>query len=476
MLFCNARRSMGECMPSQSQRGLHAALAIMGVLVAAQACQAAEPAAASAKKPDWIGLDNLLWAGDYEKAAKAADDIATALKPNRRDPEFVPESIGFFRSLLRRGFAEFRLGRLDAAAATLDQARRIPRDAEFRRLLAAETRGGNAKVAALLVALDINLVELLDLQMAILVERLRQANASPDAHDPRQDDKEAELRAQVGDWLDDLDKLGKTAGDARKSLAERLEKAGASMLSSPYNRALVGGFRPAVIAGGKALALGRLPFGDPRPAKGAPPPAGEGVTGPALLDDARSHLEAAVTALDEAVAAVAPNGMAALKPDQTIEVLLMREELCVREGEVLLDAGDPSGARERFVQATELVKQIATLRKLKHPETHPDQFLPLVRCAEAMLEEARRDTDAGDPTRGRKALVEAAKRLSLAADLPFPKQHPLQAALLDLQAQVEEGLAQVEERIPGTDAASAAARRLRRSLERAAVSSDVVSP
>lgn len=472
-------RAMTDEVAGGPRRGLRAALVIVCLVLAGIPCLGADPPAVSEKKPDWAGLESLLWSGDYEKAAAAADDIATVLKPKRRDVDFVAESIGFFRALLRRGFAEFRLGRLDDAAATLEQARRIPRDAEFKRLLGIETRSLNAKAVTLLVSLNINFVELLDLQMLILVERLRLASLERDAGGPPSDDKEATLRAQVGDWLDDLDKLGKTAGEARKSLAETIERAGSSMLASPYNQALIGGFRPAMIAGGTALALSRLPFGDPRPAAAAPPPKDEGPSGPAgpkLLETARRELAAAATALEEAVAAAAPTGVAALKPPQTIEMLLLREELCVREGEVLLDSGDPTASRERFTKAMELVKQIATLRKLTNAESHPDLFPPLVGCAEAMLREAQRDTAGGEPSRGRQALVEASKLLTRAEGLPFPKQHPLHATLPGLQARVEEGLSQVGELIPGADAATAAARRLRRSLDGAAVSSDVVSP
>jgi len=459
-----------------------AALAATCFALAGLPCLAADPPAASEKKPDLAMLDSLLGAGDYEKAAAAADDLVTLLKPKRRDADFVAESIGVFRALLRRGFAELRLGRLDDAAAALEQARRIPRDTEFKRLLGIETRSMNAKAVALLVSLNINFVELLDLQMLILVERLRLANLELAAEGPPSDEREATLRAQVGDWLDDLDKLGKTAGEARKSLAESIERAGSSMLASPYNRALVGGFRPAVIAGGTALELSRLPFGDPRSATSTPPEDEESkkekqdIVRPDWLAEARRELSAAATVLDEAVAAAAPSGVAALKPQQTIEMLLMREELLVLEGEVLLDAGDPTGGRERFTKATELVKQIATLRKLANAESHPDLFPPLVRCAEALLREAQRDTEGGDPTRGRQALVEASKLLTRAAGLSFPKQHPLRATLPGLQARAEEGLSQVGELIPGADAATAAARRLRRSLEGAAVSSDVVSP
>ena len=454
----------------------HAALAGACIVLAGLVCQAVEPAATTAKKPDWTGLESLLRAGDYERAATAADEIATALKPKRRDPDFVAQSIGFFRALMRRGFAEFRLGRLDDAAATFEQARRIPRDSEFKRLLAAEARGANARVANMLVPLDVDLVELLDLQMLVILERLRRANLQPAAAAARSQEEEEAFRKQVGDWLDDLDTLAKTAGEARKSLEERLDKAAPVVLASPRNRALVGRFPLSLVAGIRSLELSRLPFGDPRSAANAPADAAPGPTGREWLAESRRQLADAAAALDEAIAAAAPGGAATLKPDQSIEILQMRAELRIREGEVLLAAGDSSGSSQRFAQATDYFEQIAALRKLPQPKSHPDLFRPLVLCADAMLIEARRDIEKGDPAQGRQTIVAASALLARAEELPVPEAHPLRPQLLALQTLVGENLAQARARIPGADAADTAARRVRRTLDGAAVSSDLVAP
>lgn len=463
-------------MPWPSRLRPRAALVSVCIMLAGLVCHAVEPAATTAKKPDWAGLESLLWAGDYERAATVADEIATALKPKRRDPEFVPQSIGFFRALMRRGFAEFRLGRLDAAAATFEQARRIPRDSEFKRLLAAETRGANSRVAALLVPLDVDLVELLDLQMLVILERLRLANLQPATAAARSPEQEEVFRKEVGDWLDDLDALAKAAGEARKTLGERLEKASPAMLASPRNRALVGRFPLSLVAGIRSLELSRLSCGDPRSAEATAPEAAPGPTGREWLAESRRQLADAAAALDEAIAAAAPGGAVSLKPDQTIEILLMRAELRIREGEVLLAAGDPPGSRQRLAQAVEFLEQIAALRKLPQPKSHPDLFRPLVRGAEATLAEARREIENGDPAQARQTIVAASKLLARAEELPVQQEHPLRPSLLALQARVGEELAHVGARIPGADAADRAARRLRKTLEGAAISSDLVAP
>ena len=454
----------------------HAVLVGACIMLGGPMCQAVEPAAATAKTPDWAGLESLLRAGDYERAATAADEIATALKPKRREPDFVAQSIGCFRALVRRGVAEFRLGRLDAAAATLEQARRIPRDSEFKRLLAAEARGANSKVANMLVPLEIDLVELLFLRMLVILERLRLANLESAAAATRSPEEEEAFRKHVADWLDDLDALAKSDGEARKSLEDRFDKSAPAVLASPRNRALVGRFPLSFVAGIRSLELSRLPWGDPRSAANTAAEAAPGPTAGEWLAKSRVQLTAAAAALDEAIAAAAPGGAATLKPDQTIEILLFRSELRIREGEVLLAAGDPSGSSQRFMQATDHLEQIATLRKLPQPKSHPDLFRPLVLCADAMLAEARRHVEKGDPAQGRQTIVAASAILTRAEDLPVPQDHPLRPRLLSLQTLVGEDLAQAGAKLPGVEAANAAARRMRRTLDGAAAAIDLVAP
>lgn len=462
-------------MPRQPRWHPYAVVVGVCLLLGGAVCRADEPAGTTAKAADWAALEGLLRAGDYERAATAADAIATAMKPKRREPEFVARSIGFFRALVRRGFAEFRLGRLDAAAATFEQARRIPRDSDFKRLLAIEARGSDAKVANMLVPLDADFVELLLLRRLVILERLRLANPLPPspARSPEEDEA---FRKQVADWLDDLDALAKADGEARKALEERLGKAAPAMLASPRNRAFAGRFSRSLVAGIRSLELSRLPWGDPRSTAGSGAEAAPVATAADWLADSHRQLADAAAALDEAIAAAAPGGVAALKPEQAAEMLLLRSELRIREAEVLRAADDPSGCRQRLAQATDDLEQIATLRKIPEPKSHPDLFRPLVLCADAMLAEARRQVDEGDPSLGRQTIAGASTMLSRAEALSVPEDHPLRSQLLALQGLVSEELAQAGARIPGVEAATAAARRLRRALEGAAPSSDLLAP
>lgn len=457
-------------MPSPtSLRWFAMGIAVCGPLVAGPS-RAAEPGAAVAKKPDWDGLKMLLWTGDYAGAATAADEIATVVEPHRRDPDFLMRSKGFARALMRRGFAECRLGRLDAAAKTFDLAFRTLKDPEFRRVLAMQSRAANAKVALELVDLDIMLVELADLRMGVILERLRAATAGRDADAGHTTDQDAALAAQVAGWLDDLDTLRKNALQARASLTERFGAAGPAVLSSPSNRSLTGPFGLELIAGATAVECRRLE------SRLQTTGTSQSIVTEAAqrdwLGEPRDRFAAAASALDEAVAAAVPGGEASMKPEQRIEFLLMRSGLLLCEGEELLVAGEPAPSRKRFETVVDDLKQIATLRKIPRPEAHPDLFLPLVDLAEATLDEARLQLDAGDPAQARDTTQKAESLLAEADGLPFPTDHPLRAKLARLQARIDEDRAGVNATIPGVDAADTAARRLRRAIDGTACSTD----
>lgn len=438
------------------------------IAIGGLAASAVEPEPA-AKKPDWAGLDALLRAGDYEKAAAAADELTSAEKPKPRDPDFGLRSGELARALMRRGLAELRLGRYDAADATLLESFRVLKNPDFTRVLAAEARRATPQVMGTLVGLDISLVELLDLRAAVILERLRAVGLDRPAAGDMSAEQEAELRERVGGWLDDLDGLEKSATRARKELAERMEKGGDAILASPHNRALVGRFRPAIGAGIRALALGRLPCGDPRSTTGDPAKPADGAARE-RFDEALRHFQDAATALDEAIAAAAPKGVGSMKPEARMEADLMRAEVLAWEGMALLETHEPTQARERFAKVMELQQEATVLRRIPKPEMHPDLFAPLLLTAEAMLDEARAELDAGDSARSRAGVLEASKILARADGLPFPREHPLRGRLASLQARATGDLSAVRATIPGADAADTAARRIRRAIDGAAPS------
>lgn len=422
------------------------------------------PPAADVKKPDGAVLDALLVAGDYEQAAEVADDIAGTIRPKRRDQDFLAGSIGLVRVLMRRGFAELRLGRLDEAAATLEEAYRTFKDRDVQRLLSVQANAANARAMAEIVQVDINWVELLDLRIAVVLERLRFANLEL-AHGPRDADRIAALRDQVGEWLDDLDVLSRNAREARETLAARLAQGGTGVAASPHARALAGRFRPALAAGIGSLELARLPFGDPRTAADEAAATTQATPARDRLADAFKQFAIAATALEEAIAAAAPKGVATLKPDQRIEAALLRESLLGPEAMAHLEAGEPAECRERLAEVMSLRREVGTLRKLPRPDEHPDLFGPLVITAETMIQEARQQLEAGDTARSRAASLEAGKLLARAEALLVSKEHPLSKHLEHLRGSLAATRTAVEARIPGSEAADAAARKLRRAID-----------
>jgi hypothetical protein len=454
-------------MSRPTSRRVVNALAIAWLVAAWSPATALEPNTPAPPKPDWAGLDGLLAEGDYTAAVAAADAIAAAVKPKRRDADFLPRSIELLRALMRRGFAELRLGRLDDAAETLAGAYRTFKDRDLQRLLSLEGRSTNARVLSMLVMVEINSVELLDLRMAVILERLRFLNLELETAGKPSAEREAEIRTQVGEWIRELEVLERNAREAREALAERLARGGESVLASPYNRSLAGKFRPALAAGIRALELGRLPLGPPRSAAGEPESVQEGDTGPAA---AVRHFQEAAAALDEAIAAAAPKGIAGMKPEQRMEAALMRAELLVAEGAALLATGESARGRAQLAQAMTLRQEAAVLRKLRQPAAHPDLFWPMLLSAEVSLDDARQELAAGDAARARSIMLEADALLTRTDQLPLPPEHPLRARLAAVRSRLEATLAAIDAKIPSKDAADAAARRLRRVLDATAAS------
>ncbi|MFM8413666.1 MAG: hypothetical protein ACKOCX_02980, partial [Planctomycetota bacterium] len=170
-------------------------------------------------------------------------------------------------------------------------------------------------------------------------------------------------------------------------------------------------------------------------------------------------------ALDEALAAAAPKGIAALKPEARVEAILLRTDLLNAEAMALLEAGESAKCRGRLTEMMALRQEAATLLKLREAERHPDLFWPLLMSAESLLDDARRELEVGDAARSRTASLEAQKLLERADALSVPADHPLRRHLARLQASIRGTLAAVEAKIPGSDAADAAARRLRRAID-----------
>lgn len=463
--------------PTRAGGGVQRADRWRSAVVLAVACiamvgypgRAADPSPTAGRKIDWSGLDGMLAAGDYAKAVTAVDEIVGTLKPKPRDSDFLARSVDLIRLLMRRGAAELRLGQLDAADATLKQATRLVKDADFRRFVSIETRQANPRSTVALVLLDINMVELLDLRMAVILERLRFRNLGIDVAGGAAEDPAISAADQVGRWLAELEPLEQSAVRARQDLTERFAGGGAAVAGSPYYQSLLGRFRPAIVQGLKSLELGRVEARASGPATDEAA-ASAARAGRERAADAITSFDEAATALDVAIRAAAPKGEAGMKPEARMETALLRAELLGCQGAALLEARQPARSRERFAEALEARREAATLRKVPRPEAHADLFLPLLMSAEALLDEAGQELATGDSSGSRADILEASKLLERADALPFPEDHPLRARLADLRARLATEVSTLSTAIPGMDAADAAARRVRRAIDRTPVS------
>jgi tetratricopeptide (TPR) repeat protein len=430
------------------------------VLWLAVGCVAAALAAEPAEEPppDWDGLKSLMDSGRYEEAAGAAAAIAKQIKPKRRAPDYLPAMVGLTQALMQQGIAELKLGRLDDADTAFTEAYRSFRDREFQRLVSIEVRRG--KSVPQLVMLELSWIELLNLRTEVILERLRQVGREPSGAEPADDDLE-KLRVQVADWLEELERQEKLAVKAREALAPGFQKGGSKILTSPRCQTLISSFYPALHAGVRARELAGLPFAvEVDGAEGLVTEAGN--TGrSALVRAALERFKEARDALDAALAAALPRNASGLKAEQRIEAAMLQAELLLHEGIALLEAGNLDAARKDLWNVLDLQKEIATLRKRPADELRVDRLLPLLAAAEVAVAESEQHLADAVADAAREAALEASALLTQAGQQPLAESHPLAVKQEQLKARVARQVAALERSIPRSDAADAAARRLR---------------
>ena len=464
MTFQHASIPRTDPMPHGSRAAAIACLMVGAIVGLAGGGWAVEPPDVGTK-PDWQALEAVFNAGDYGQALAAAEAIAAMSKRKSWDRDYVPRTIDFLRARMWQGFADLRLGRLDAADAAFADAYRAYKDRDFQRLTSLEARQGGARVAAQLVALDLIGVELLNARTKVVLDRLRYTNVVRSDREGPSPEATAPTPEDVDRWLDDLRSLRRMTANSRDSAVQRFGKADAAAQVSPRSRALVGSFWPALIDGMTALELSRLPFVAPPAGGGAQPPVAMGSEQrTALLHKALEHFESAADALREAVAAANPQG-GALKPDHRIEVALMEAELLGSRAIARMDAGDLALAREDASRAAALQREVATLRKVQRPDTHPDLLWPLLLTADLALSESHQRLADGHVDDAQALAAEASKTLSLATELAREESHPLRAYLANLTMRLERQSSSVEQTIPQSDEADTAARRLHRAID-----------
>jgi len=431
-----------------------------------------EPAA---KRVDWDGLRALLEAGDYAKAAVTADAILEQVKPDRTAPDFLARSVDTIDALMRRGFAELQLSKLDAADSSLVAAQAIFKDREFVKQERNLEKRGGPQAAAPLIDVDLRIIELHNLRAAVALETLRVI----EDHDAkvRAADTGADLAAveQVRAQVDAIRAFVKDAAAVRTKLQDRFGMGGPTIVDSPHKNVLMSSFHPDLITGMLAFQLSRLPFD--LPAAPAPEPTTKGESFPGffeldgldrglLLTRALGHFEAASQALDDVFKKVLPKGVAIAAVDKRLEAEVLRLRLALARSEARFQAGDLSGATSDLDEVFRLHKDMATARKLTKPELHPELVVPLARATAIALAESDARVKAGLGDEARALVAKASETLARASAITLSDDHPRRRDLQRLEAAIENRRAAFEVAVVVTDSADVAAQRIRQAVER----------
>lgn len=424
---------------------------VLGLALVAACASAADPPA-QAPKPDFAALDALLAGGDYAGAITAADAIAAAVRPKPRADDFLARSIELIRALMRRGVAELRIGRIDAAEATFTEAHRIFKDREFQRLVVLATRQAGPRLPPAVVDLELAWLDLLYLRIAVVVEKLKhEANEWATAEDGSPD-REKEVRERIDLCLDQLKGLRKAAADARQSFGERFNEASKAVPVSPYARSLAGPFRESLLDGLVALEQSRLPASSP----------------PSTAATAIENLDKAATAFDGVIKAVTPTA-GGLRPEIQADLALLHAELLTARARARIESGEPAVARKDLERVLELHREAGVLRKRPAPDSHPDLVEPLLLSVSVGIVESRRLLADGQPDAAKVEAEGAQRKLDRAASLIKDADHPLGGRLTTLRQRLAFNFQSIGESIPRSDAVDAAARRMIRTLDAAPI-------
>jgi hypothetical protein len=454
---------------------------VMFVVVASCSVGVARQPAASdtskepaAKKVDWAGLQAFLEAGEYAKATVAADAILEQVTPDRKAPDFLPRSVDRIDALMRRGFAELQLFRLDAADATFVATQAIFKDREFIKQVNGLEKHGGPKAATPLIDLDLRLIELQNLQAAVALERLRlmggREGASGVASVPSDPSEVERVRGQI----EAIRVLLQESADVRTKLAERFDLGGPTVVNSPHKKTLMSSFHPELITGIMTFHLSRLPFDLPAAPAPQPPPKSkgpavaldlDGLSRAQLLQSSLEHFQAASKALDGSIEQVLPKGMATAPLDKRLEAEVLLLRLALARCEPRFHANDLGGAKKDVDEVMRLHESMTTARKLANTELHPELVRPLVIATEITLAESDVQTKAGMVDEARALVAKASQSLARAAAIPLPEDHRQRHELTRLAAAIENRRAGFKSSVVTMDAADVAAQRIRRAVE-----------
>ncbi len=423
-------------------------------------------------------LRELLEEGKYRQAVAEAKRVEAAIKPRKKNVSLGAMTIVYAELLIYRGSIERRMGNLDAAEKTLNDAYKMVSEPGFQQLvMAGSPRDEGEQQGRYWLPLELTYLRLLDNTTELYLQRVRAAN------DARAVGRDTADREQIDGWFTRIDTLIRMSIAARGSLRGRLsDEEDDPMARSAHARMMITQARPRRFAGMRYLEASKLPWTvsadtntddaqdeASKPAEDAPP---ENASERKMQSD--SQRRRSISYLEESMGlgnAAATEALASFKtrddpetapPPEFVaaasEAALVRAEPLVPLAEAKMLAGDLKSARRHLDAGLEGLESAGL-------EKHPDIALPLMLSAELALRESKAAFDAKDSLASKQAAKRAvdslrsAKQLIESEDSQYDSSSPLHTLLADLLAGSRTQEQKSSQVLAASDAADAAARK-----------------
>ncbi|MDA0969794.1 MAG: hypothetical protein O3A60_05085 [Planctomycetota bacterium] len=467
-------------------------------------------------------LARLLSEGHYRQAIVESERLEKAVKPRKKDAEYLGRAAATAEMLVYRGIMQTRMGDLDAAEESLQAAFRQLNDRDFQAHLAlSQRRSGNDAKAVAAYASVLSL-ELTDAACQLLVDRLRRANefyrafAGAASDDPAE---AARMKAITG-WIKRLDLLTGDTLNARAAIEKQLSGVPAEIASSSRFKALKSESRPRMYAAFRSLEVSKLPWtvseedgtqgDDQSPAEGSMTETAVQRQSAAdrqrqrafvLLNQAAEDLDTAIGAaplpekprsadkpspapaaqvfphkttgtLSAAAASKTGGDETAAKASAAATAEQQQQDAAILHAELLEGFAEAHFLDGNLAAARDSIDGVLVLRRQARGEQHPELARASILSAEIAMLEAEEARRGREPRLARKksedavAAIELAQQLLTSPTSEFDPKSPLHELLSHLLDEGKQSRKTSADAVAATDAADAAASRAMSAIRR----------
>ncbi|MDA0816296.1 MAG: hypothetical protein O2946_01885 [Planctomycetota bacterium] len=467
-------------------------------------------------------LARLLSEGHYRQAIVESERLEKAVKPRKKDAEYLGRAAATAEMLVYRGIMQTRMGDLDAAEESLQAAFRQLNDRDFQAHLAlSQRRSGNDAKAVAAYASVLSL-ELTDAACQLLVDRLRRANefyrafAGAASDDPAE---AARMKAITG-WIKRLDLLTGDTLNARAAIEKQLSGVPAEIASSSRFKALKSESRPRMYAAFRSLEVSKLPWtvseedgtqgDDQSPAEGSMTETAVQRQSAAdrqrqrafvLLNQASEDLDTAIGAaplpekprsadkpspapaaqvfphkttgtLSAAAASKTGGDETAAKASAAATAEQQQQDAAILHAELLEGFAEAHFLDGNLAAARDSIDGVLVLRRQARGEQHPELARASILSAEIAMLEAEEARRGREPRLARKksedavAAIELAQQLLTSPTSEFDPKSPLHELLSHLLDEGKQSRKTSADAVAATDAADAAASRAMSAIRR----------